>query len=104
MFAAADLQPDGESEFDTLFNHDYEGDLEVDDKTSIMTFYRSDGPHYIQGHGRMKCSRLECDVTKRHNPPYNCGYNRAVWQYPDGFQPCGQKCNGAFCDCLHSYN
>ena len=103
MFAKADLQPDGEAEMDTLFDHDIGGDLEVDDKTSAMTFYRTDGPHYVQGHGRAKCTPGDCDVAKRHHPPYNCGYNRAVWQYPEKFRPCGHNCTGAFCDCLQSY-
>ena len=103
LFAKADLQPDGEAEMDTLCNHDTGGDVEVDDKTSLLTFYRSDGPHYVQGHGRDKCTPGDCDVARRHNPPYNCGFNRAVWQYPDKFRSCGFDCRGAFCDCIHLY-
>ena len=103
MFAKADLQLDPEAEMDALCNHDTGGDVQVDDKTHLLTFYRSDGAHYVEGHGREKCNPGDCDVARRHNPPYNCGYNRAVWQYPDKFRSCGFDCRGAFCECILLY-
>ena len=100
MFADADLQPDYDTELDALYVHDMKGDHDIDPETGDMIFYRKDGRYYEQGHGRNKCSRVKCCAQKRPDTPYNCGFNSVLWKYPEGYQPCGDQCSGAFCRCI----
>ena len=103
MFAKADLQKEGEAEFDTLTDQDDAGIITIDDKTGLLAFTASDGTSYIQGHGRYKCSRVRCyEDPWVTSVPDNCGYH-GQWTFPDQFLPCGENCRGAFCNCLHSY-
>ena len=104
LFANADMQPDYDTELDALYQNDMDGDYDIDDKTGEMTFYKADGRFYTQGHGRDKCCRAKClSVTTPGTPlnlPYNCGFNSALWTYPEGYKSCGDKCSGAFCRCI----
>ena len=104
MFAKADLKKEGEAEFDALTDYDDAGTIDIDERTGLMAFKASDGSHYLQGHGRYKCSRVKCQedpwVT---SVPDNCGYNLGQWTFPDQYIPCGENCRGAFCQCLHGY-
>ena len=51
VFNDADVKPNLNQERCALFDHDEDGDLEVDDK-GINTFYQSEGYLYKSGHGR----------------------------------------------------
>ena len=104
MFAKADLEKEGEAEFDRLTDQDDAGIISIDDKTGLLAFTASDGTSYIQGHGRYKCSRVRCyEDPWVTSVPDNCGYSSAQWTFPDEFTPCGENCRGAFCNCLHFY-
>ena len=104
MFAKADLEKEGEAEFDRLTDMDDAGTISIDDKTGLLAFKGSGGSKYLQGHGRYKCSRVRCqDDPWVTSVPDNCGYRQGQWTLPDQFVPCGEICRGAFCNCLHSY-
>ena len=103
MFDKADLQKEGEAEFDRLTDKDDAGILSIDEKTGLMAFTASDGSQYLQGHGRYKCSCVRCyEDPWVTSVPDNCGYH-GQWTFPDEFTPCGENCRGAFCNCLHLY-
>ena len=56
---------------------------------------------YWSGHGRNKCSP-EC-LNLQGQLPNNCGYH-PQFKFPARFQICSERCRGAFCVCLRSYN
>ena len=104
MFADADLELNTKAELEALYENDMKGDYDVDDETGEVTFYNDDGRYYTQGHGRDKCYRAKClsviTPGKPANIPYNCGFHSSLWNYPDGYKSCGDKCAGAFCRCI----
>jgi len=59
----------------------------------------SNGFVFYPNHGPTQC----LPGCRSRAPPVNCGYNRH-WTWPEGFQLCGERCRGAFCDCLRDYN
>ena len=59
------------------------------------------GLRYWSGHGEYKCTPT-CFKLYGNGPkgvPNNCGFHQQ-WFFPEGFQPCGPSCKGAFCTCL----
>ena len=88
MFGGADIMSDEEEENDILVKHG-QNDPEL---------------VYKSGHGRYKCFRVLCDLMDDPwtQVPHNCGYHPG-YSLPDGFQPCGEDCRGAFCRCLKCY-
>ena len=100
VFNDADVKPNFNQERCALFDHDEDGDLEVDDK-GMNTFYQSEGYLYKSGHGRDKCASIKCIHTKE-DVPNNCGYHNQ-FVFPVFFKPCGPMCRGAYCLCLRSY-
>ena len=104
MFDKADLQKEGEPKFDRLTDKDDAGIISIDERTGLLAFKASDGTHYLQGHGRYKCSRVRCyEDPWLTDVPDNCGYHPGQWTFPEQYIPCGENCRGAFCKCLHLY-
>jgi len=77
-------------------------DAEFDDlKNGGFIMRTSLGLRYWSGHGEYKCTptcfKLYGNGSK--GVPNNCGFHQQ-WFFPEGFQPCGPSCKGAFCTCL----
>ena len=88
---------------------DLDPDGEVGDDGYDTTFHLTNGLHYHYNHGRDLCSFSVCtdrdqyaEYGYKYQYPSNCGFNRQ-WYLPDKFRPCGPRCQGGFCHCLHKY-
>ena len=104
-FKDADLKKTLDEETFALEDADSDGDL-CDDADGNIVCYLSNGLLYQYGHGRDKCTRLKCanrDQYVEKEMPSNCGYNQH-WRLPPNFAPCGDRCQGGFCRCLHNYH
>ena len=99
VFNNADIAPTLTSERLALFNCDVDGEIEVDTDGN-NTYYLTEGYVYQSGHGRRKCSKVQCLTSKE--VPNNCGYHQQFY-FPVHFEPCGPRCQGGFCQCLRSY-
>ena len=99
-FGHADFQPDPDIEMDTLFVHNtnakIRGQLHRDPHRQFR-FIRDDNLVYSSQHGRNKCSRSKCSLLT--DVPHNCAFH-PQWLLPDRFEPCGQRCQSAFCYCI----
>ena len=88
---------------------DLDPDGEVGDDGYDATFHLTNGLHYHYNHGRDLCSFSVCtdrdqyaEYGHQYQYPSNCGFNQQ-WYLPDKFRPCGPRCQGGFCHCLHKY-
>ena len=103
-FKDADLKPNIKMQTSALKKADPDGDLVDDDGKKKCKF--TNGLVYQFGHGREKCSPMNCySILQQamNNFPNNCGYHKQ-WLVPENFSPCGQFCSGGFCPCLSRYN
>ena len=99
VFRDADVQPNLIKERLALFECDPDGEIEVDNDGN-NNFYLSEGYIYQSGHGREKCSMIQC--LNANDVPNNCGFHQQ-FLFPMWFQSCGPLCRGGFCPCLRSY-
>ena len=83
-----------------LRNHFKDAEFE-DLKNGGFIMKTSLGLRYWSGHGEYKfspnCYKLYGNGA--NGVPNNCGFHQQ-WFFPEGFQPCGSSCKGAFCTCL----
>ena len=97
-FNGADKMPPGDMERQVLADH-FKGDAHFEDTRDGSFIMRTTtGIRYLPGHGEFKCSP-NCFQIYGNGPegvPNNCAFHQQ-WLFHDGFQPCGQKCHGAFC-------
>ena len=100
VFNDADVAPDVIKERLALFECDAEGEIEVDTHGN-NTYYLTEGYVYKSGHGREKCSQVQC-LNSREDVPNNCGYHDQFY-FPVHYKPCGPKCKGGYCPCLRTY-
>ena len=79
------------------------GDVQFDNGGNML-YYTSTGFSYSIGHGREKCTKMECLAFARDNGyvPNNCGMHRQ-WALPPGFKFCSNLCRGGFCPCMINY-
>ena len=104
-FRDADVMTDFNKELYLIGEADSDGELVEEDDGNVLCNF-TNGLVYQFGHGRDKCTRINCsdrnedDVKEK---PSNCGYNQQWW-LPAAFTPCGEECRGAFCRCLQEYN
>jgi len=84
----------------TLRNHFKDAEFE-DLQNGSFIMKTKLGLRYWSGHGEYKCTP-NCFQLYGNGPkgvPNNCGFHQQ-WLFPEGFKPCGPRCNGAFCTCL----
>ena len=99
MFGGADNRDNVEDERRTLKNIDEEGTEDHDQPQ--FTYRKSDESQYQTGHGRTKYRYEVCSDS--WEVPDNCSFSADMWQLPDKFRPCSQRCRGAFCPCINNY-
>ena len=104
-FRDADLiMSDFNKEMYLLGEADSDGELVEEDDGNVHCNF-TNGLVYQFGHGRDKCTRINCSDKDEYDDkekPSNCGYNRQWW-FPAAFTPCGDDCRGAFCRCLQNH-
>ena len=108
-FWGADVQPYFQ-EMDTLETNGYQDTRyyhcqldELSDTEFAFTKVTAmdEAYDYWSGHGRNKCSP-EC-LNLQGQLPNNCGYH-PQFKFPARFRMCSERCRGAFCVCLRSYD
>ena len=104
-FRDADVMTDFNKELYLIGEADSDGELVEEDDGNVLCNF-TNGLVYQFGHGRDKCTRINCSDRNENDvkeKPSNCGYNQQWW-LPAAFTPCGEECRGAFCRCLQEYN
>ena len=100
-FGDADLELGPNSEIAALDDLHPEADVE-NEENRVKVFTTMEGWVYRTGHGREKCTKVNCvDNVRCGTIPNNCAFH-PHWYLPPGFQYCGQGCRGAFCHCLQT--
>ena len=103
-FDNIDLEKDYREERNRLLAIlDKGGDVQFDNGGNML-YFTSTGFSYIIGHGREKCTQVDCLASARDNGyvPNNCGMHQQ-WALPTGFQFCSDQCRGGYCQCLIRY-
>lgn len=103
-FADIDLEDDYRKERTRMLAIlDKGGDVEIDNSGNML-YFTSSGFSYTGGHGRDKCSQVDCLASARHRGyvPNNCGMHKQ-WALPPGFQFCSEQCRGGYCSCMIRY-
>ena len=100
-FNDADLELGPNSEIAALDDIHEEGEVDIEENR-VKVFTTIEGWVYRTGHGRDKCTKVDCvDNVRCGTISNNCGFH-PQWFLPRGFQYCGQMCRGAFCPCLQT--